>query len=254
MASKQHTLRIAIAQPKRDRNNDDFVLLEQEPWDPYIGFLTKFGVYAFINSILFNEDEPEDNCPPSILSRSVYAYPSREDLNYRIGCSWGSLSARRVEVIDYTEDVQVDIELELDLKYPAVSITRSSWVGDVYTADGEVINPTPQAIVTTDGVSLTEKVYGTLLVTYKVCRHVYGIRINPRVGAIENQLQSFVYACWDGGNTYMEMEIPDGSEDGGCNYKIDYNLHMPDSDDPPDHVDPENEYLDIDYCTGLEAI
>ena len=253
MASNQYILRISIAQPRRNRNNDDFVLLEQDPWEPLLGYVTKFGVYATINSILFQEDEPEPNCPHTIIDGNVYAYPSREDLNYIIGCSWGSLSSRRVQTLEFSEEIQVDLELELGLKYPALEIVSSGWIGPVYTSEGDIVNPNPEATVTTDGASLPEKVYGTLIITYKVCRHTYDLNIQPRPDAKENQLQSFVYACWDGGNTYMEMDIPEGSETEECNYR-NAELDITPDDQPPDHIPPEDEYVDIDYCTGLEAI
>ena len=252
MASDQHSLRLAIVSPSSSRSTDDFVRLEQEPWDPYVGFLTQFGVLAYLNAILFEGEEPEPYCGGESFTLTVYAYPSRPDLAYVAGCSWGTLGPRRVQEASYTEAIQCDLQLEPELTYPALEVERYSWVGDAYSPAGDVL-ARPEVTIAGTGIRIAEKVYGTLLVTYRLVRHLYSLAITPRPDAEENRLQSFVYACWTGGNVYIGIEAPEGAEEGECNARGSDGLEVPPDDQPPDHVDPDNEYIDIDYCSGLEV-
>ena len=234
------------------RDTRDFVLLEQEPWDPYTGYITKFALYQFINHLMFQGKPPEPKCP-ILAPRTIYAYPSRPDLQYFADCSWGELGPRQVFELEFREVIQCNLKSELETRYPALSITNFSWVGGAWSRDGEALNQ-PNVQIDDKKIVLSQRVYGTLVVFYKVCVHKYSLSIKPRPGAIENKIQSHVYAIWNGGNKVIEIKHPDGTEDGECNYNIDYELDIPDDYQPPDHVDPEDEYADIDYCTGLEAV
>jgi hypothetical protein len=253
MATDRHSLRLVIVSPDRSRDNDDFVLLEQEPWDPYVGFLTKLGVVAYLNKLLFQGPDLAENCgwDGDTLSRQIFGYPSRRDLNYTAGCSHGTLGPRRVQEVDYTEAIQCNLELEPELTYPALSVTRFAWVGDAYSPLGDVL-ARPAVTINANGIKIATKVYGTLLVTYKVCRHIYSIAIRPRVGATENKLQSFVYAVWSGGNTYLEVKPPAGAEDGECNY---YRGSGNFTSEPnkPQSVPADDQNIYIDYCTQEET-
>ncbi len=248
MASKQHTLRVAIAQPKRDINNDDFVLLEQEPWDLNTGYITHFGLYQYINGLMFSANPPSPKCP-DLTPRMVYAYPSRPDLNYKFGCSWGTLGPRIIVDATFRETIQCNLEIELTTAYPPQEIVSWGWIGGAWTEDGE---PIDYPVVETDGnkIILSSKVYGTLAVNYKVCRHKYALSITPRPTAIENRIQSHVYAIWDGGNEVLEIKHPEGTEEEACNYNIDYTMDFIDNRQPPTHVDPEDINVEVDYCTG----
>jgi hypothetical protein len=241
---------LTIVNPDRSRDTDDFVLLEQDRWEANIGYITKFAMFQYINHLLFNADPPAANCPV-LGPRTVYAYPSRPDLNYRIGCTWGTLGPRRVNESDFQEALQCNLQTELETRYPPLAVTGYTWLGDAYSPAGDVL--TRPAVTIADGkIRIAQAVYGTLLVSYTVHRHLYSLATPVRPGALENTIQSHVYACWAGGNTVIEIEQPEGAEDGECNYNHSTVLNVnPSPDSPPDHVDPENEYIDIDYCTGL---
>lgn len=243
---------ISLSNPSRTDTND-FVRLEQEPWDPYIGALTRFGVLAFLNSIAFSGPEPDPYCGGDNFSLEVYAYPSRPDLKYLIGCSWGKLGDCRPQELLYTEAIQCNLELEPKLKYPALEVTKFAWVGDAWSPTGEQLQR-PSVTIDGTGIRIAEKVYGTLLVTYKVRRDRYWLALSPRPGAQENKLQSFVYACWNGGNTHIEIKSPEGAEAGECNNAWSSSMDIVDDRQPPDHVDPDDEYVDVDYCSGLPIV
>jgi len=249
MAADQHSLRLTITAPDRSRDNDDFVRLEQEPWDINTGYITKFAMFRYLNHLLFDADPPEADCPV-LGPHTVYAYPSRPDLDYLLGCSWGTLGPRRIDEAAFSEAIQCNLQTELEPEYPPLTINGYTWLGEAYSPAGDVL--TRPAVTIVDGkIRIAQAVYGTLLVNYTVCRHLYELSTPVRPGALENTIQSHVYACWDGGNTVLEIERQDGEESGECNYLHDADLDVTPDGLPPDHVDPENEYVDIDYCTGL---
>ncbi|KGO33208.1 hypothetical protein JT06_15850 [Desulfobulbus sp. Tol-SR] len=234
------------------RDNGDFVRLEQEPWDINTGYITKFAMFQYINHLLFNADPPEANCP-TLLPRTVYAYPSRPDLNYRIGCTWGTLGPRRINESDFQEAIQCNLQLQLETEYPPLEINGYTWLGAAYSPEGDFLSHPAVTIV--DGkIRIAQAVYGTLLVSYKVHRHLYTLALPVRPGAAENTVQSHLYARWSGGNEVIEIKQPEGAETGECNYITGYTLDISPDDQPPDHVDPEDEYVDIDFCTGLEVV
>ena len=250
MAADQHSLRLTLTPAARSRASDDFVLLEQDRWEANIGYITKFAMFQYINHLLFNADPPAANCPV-LGPRTVYAYPSRPDLNYRIGCTWGTLGPRRVNESDFQEALQCNLQTELETRYPPLAVTGYTWLGDAYSPAGDVL--TRPAVTIADGkIRIAQAVYGTLLVSYTVHRHLYSLATPVRPGALENTIQSHVYACWAGGNTVIEIEQPEGAEDGECNYNHSGGMvDLIDDRQPPDHVDPEDEYIDVDYCSGL---
>lgn len=247
-------LTITIGAPARPESGA-FVLLEQEAWDPYINYLTKAGVIGYLNARLFNAPPPPAFCsaPDGSYSKTVYAYPSPGALPYRIGVAVGVISERSQSFLDYAEAIQCDLQTELTPKYPVQEITRWEWVGDAYDRDGAVI-PKPAVRISGKGLALDQPVYGTVLVVYKVVQHRYTVSIKPRIGAQENRLTAFAWAVWSGGNTVIEVEAPDGAEEGVCQAGLDTgSSHVEDMPDGvPGSVSPDNETHDIDYCTMLE--
>lgn len=231
---------------------DDFVLLEQEAWDPYVNYLTKAGVIGFLNARLFQAAPVQENCSAAdgSYAKTIYAYPSPAGLAYRLGCSHGSLGPREISILDYTEAIQCNLQTELTLKYPPLSITSYDWVGDAYDETGTIIQR-PAVTIRETALTLAMPVYGTLLVTYQVMQHRTQVEVTPRDGALENRLTSFAFAVWSGGNTAMELEPPDGAEEGVCGSSITYGSVHFTTGDPgvPDSVPPENETISIDYCT-----
>lgn len=249
-------LPLRISRSLAGRETKNRVLLEQEPWDPYVGMLTKGGAFAYIRNLLFDEgDGVQENCGVDAdgwITGSVYAYPDPAALAYKIGVSHGKLGPRIETELQYAELLQIQNETEPELRYPTTSIISASWVTDALAKDGETM-PRP-AISTAGGrVRIAAKTYGTILVIYRVIRHTYQVWISPRPTAAENKYQSFIYAIWDGGNNVIEYKPPADAEDGGrCNSLARYGEGgtEPPTDCEPPHASPEDLHYDVDYCTG----
>ncbi len=166
---------------------------------------------------------------------------------------WGPNLARNIIACERAELTWAcDLRTELETKYPPLAIVSYSWLGDAYSPAGEVLTR-PEVTISGGLIRIAAPVYGTLMVNYSVLRHLYTLDTPLRPEAVENAAQSHLYACWDGGNTVLAIKQPDGAEEGACNYDVTY--LMPDFIDnrqPPDHVDPEDVTVEVDYCTGQE--
>jgi hypothetical protein len=271
MASSRHTLRLALTTPQWSAESGGSVLLEQESMDPYTGHLTKLQALAWMRKIAFGGDDPASNCPgdgPG-YEKALYAYPWPIDLRYRAHLSSGTMTGPIVEQIEFTELVQCNLTRQPALRYPAMSITSHEWVGDTYAATGEIV-PRPQVTIRNNLLRLSAEVYGSLRVSYMVCRHTYLAAVQPRVQYAEQVLQAFLVAVWSGGTAYIELEAPATAEDGECDSRwnpgtgaFDYLLGgVPGSgssidggtedDDDYGPVPAEDETVYIDYCTQQE--
>lgn len=246
---------LSITRSNQREESSAYVLLEQEPWDQYVGMLTKGGVVAYLNNLLFGDEKQEEDCgvaEDGTISSLIYAYPSPASLNYRIAISHGELGERIVDEVEYAEILQIQMEQNPTLRYPTSSIISATWVTDSFATDGEAL-ARPAISIAGGRIFISKSVYGTILVIYRVIRHTYDGTILPRPDAAENKYQSFVYAVWDGGNNVIEYQLPADAEDGGkCNnrYKRGQGGTEPPKDCEPPIATPEDISVDVDYCSG----
>jgi hypothetical protein len=233
--------------------DNTFVLLEQEPPDVDVNYLTKLGLIKALYGMTFNSSLSitTENCGSSDGSYEtvIYAYPYPQELPYRTGISWGNMDYDFIkDTISYVEIIQSDLKTELNPKYPILQITSYQWIGDVYNQDGIVI-PSPNLQLINNVITLSSSVYGSLFINYKTVQHKYAVVVYPRESVDSNKLQSFAWATWERGNTVLDLSPPDGAEEGICQGS--YNgptsfSHVPSA---PDYVEGENETKEFDYCT-----
>lgn len=257
------------------------VLLEQEPWDPYVGYLTKGGAVAYLRGLLFGEADqelPATNCgidvaAGGITKGTVYAYPDPPELGYLLALSHGTVSGHSVEFLNFAEVVHLQNEIEPALRYPTRRIVSAEWLGSAML--GALPAAGMPAIAIAGGrVKASAPIYGSMLVVYEVVRHIYAATVTPRLEAAQNKYQSYIYAVWDGGNNYLEYKPPADAEEsqssaaaprcnldwlhggtgtaGGAGYGS--NTDIVDSDDPqvtaPALGDIERLW---DYCSNSEV-
>lgn len=273
-AADRHSLRLALTTPQWSAMSGGSVLLEQESWDPYTGHLTKLQALAWMRKIAFGGDDPASNCPGdgSGYSKALYAFPWPASLSYRAHLSHGQMTGPLVQVVEFSELVRCNLTRQPPLRYPAISITSHEWVGDTYSANGEIVTrPQVQVQIRNNLLRLSAEVYGSLRVSYKVMRHTYSVTVKPREQYAEKSLQAFLIAVWAGGTAYIELEAPATAEDGECNNRwnrgtsrFDYLLGgVPGSgtavdggsesdDEPYNPVSGADETVYIDYCTQEE--
>lgn len=249
---------IILAPPPASAGDSARVLLEQDEWDSYTGYLTRMGALAYLNNLLFGDedDAEEENCGVDLdghVRKNVYAYPDPANLHYLIGLSHGEMGPQTVEELEYAEVLNLQADQEAGLKYPCFGIISTSWIVDAYDSEGSPQHRPAVRITGGTQPKFLISTYGALLVTYRVIRHSYAIDVPPRENAGENSLQSFVWAVWPGGNDYMEVDLPDDQEPGDCNNSIRGQGHIGyNGPNRPNSVPPEDEDVYIDYCTQEE--
>jgi hypothetical protein len=274
-AASRHSLRLALTTPQAAGISGGSVHLEQEKWDPYTGHLTKVAALGWLQKMLFGGDAPPSNCPgdgPG-YQKALYAYPQPEGLNYQAYLSHGLLTGPVIQRREFTELIQCNLDRRPGLKYPAIAINSHEWQGETYDGQGNMVPP-PLVEVVDNSIRLSSAVYGSLRVSYLVCRHTYVAAVQPREEYGENKLQTYLLAVWAGGNNHLEVEAPATAEDGLCNSRWNPGAGMfgylptwsegmggglsgdgdgdEEDDNPYRPVDGEDENRYIDYCTQEE--
>ena len=242
-----------------DRDSaENLLFLEQKAFSPFAGKLTKGGmVTGFLSWVLPREyEEPGNTCGGSsgIFTATIYAYLYLQTLNYSIDTSYGSLGERVVEDITYTEGVQLSLKDRVDFSYPNEEIISTEWVGAVYNSRGETI-PKPSFTADNRTLYFSEKVYGYLKVKYKITRHRYSAIVSGRnikdATITEDKYTSTVFAVYDGGIDWIQVQSPYGFEDfdGECGNGVILDTTPDDSPNAPPTASPDDKDIFIDYCT-----
>lgn len=192
------------------------------------------------------------------LEVEIQVRRSRDDLQYAISASYGTLSSKVLDTDDFSESVSVEGESSIDLEASLLGMLHASWEGAVYDGDGGQIVPTPT--IENDGavVSFWKNgalivVYGTLRLSYTEQYDTYILTIAPRdegtydADDLSTAYQSTVNAVYSGGVASLEISLPDmtGYCDGGSNLIVD-----PDDDDPDGGDQCYDLYVTRHKCTN----
>lgn len=247
---------ITVSQPYSDDSAHGFVELEQGPVvNPNTNFLTKAQAVGYISTWMFGTPPPPENCSNGIFERTIYAYPSRSGLAFRIGTSKGVLASAGMEPYEKVEIRQVEYETNIysgGLPGEAVS---AIWQGETYDYFGDSIVP-PSLRPTGDTVDIGREAYGAVVITRRGTRYVYRLSISPPFEEDENSFQAVVYAVWDGGVRGLQVTAPDGVVEDECNNRFgrtpsDGDLTGVDEDDnEPEYVEGSDTTYYVDYCTN----
>lgn len=265
MADRQN-IRLNLVNPSSSVDRPT-LRLEQKPWGANTGKVDKAAFINYLGGLMtedyYDNDEEspfyaDTNCGvvDSMSDVTIYAYPSVKSLRYRIGASYGELSAGSVDEFYHLEMINLSLQDEVSTDYPAQVIIDAKPRGDLYDSKGGVV-ATPSISIVGDKIKLDRKVYGTIAVLYTVFRYVYtlNITVRPIETTTENYLSSVVYAWWDGDGTYLEVEPPPGAEDMlGANLTCGHGKTVFGDDDDKKKV-PTAAYADqnktIRYCDGV---
>jgi len=203
---------IVRPQPPESRG----LILEQEPVeDETVGTITKLTIVLTMAARLFGLDDPEPvDCgmDGDAFETNVFVYPYEPELIYNIGVTNGALGSGTLGEHSVTEILSFSLDTEQSVRYPVNEFISASWVGDVWSADGEVVGQ--PGIEWDDGtVTVAEKIYGSLEVRYTTLRYAHSLRVAAREDAVENVFQSVVWANWNGGVKLLEIDAPPGAEE-----------------------------------------
>lgn len=247
------TLAISLSRPAPSRLNQLFI--EQGDPEPGEGYLSRAGMFLALLDLVENQDPAErTNCLSGGRGTTLYVYRYDLSLPYTLHVTHGELGDRRVEDdLVFTEKIRVNMQGEVNLKYPNFGVVDTAWLGGkVWDKDGMEISP-PAPTTTSSSVIFPDRLYGTLLISYKIKRDAYFLPLVARPEAEENKYSSVAYAVHRGGVDWMEIRIPEQLEKTG---KVCYggggtlggHEGPEDPDGPPSapHADAE---IGIDYCS-----
>lgn len=260
MASERHSLRIGYVSPDAfSGSGDDWLRLEQPPWPErpaggIFAWLREQGKELTIATVLEYQEQYLSQCnADGTLEIEILLYRSRDDLEYRISASYGTLSEPTMDQAAVVDYIDIGMESGYQLDTVPEGTVAASWEGPVYAADGGQITPPPAITVSGQQLSWGVICLGQLKVQYTANRRVHILTLTPRTGADVNAedketlYKSTVTAFWGEGNyEQLEVDLPDLS--GYCAGRGS-NTNIDDDDDAGDCYD-----LHIKYhqCTGEE--
>ena len=252
-----HTLTITYSLPIGTADGQDLLRLEQEDWSVYTGAITKGEMIRWLGAMIQDTTyQPLIDCglAGDQLVCTLYAYPYQPELIYQLHPSWGTLSERRVETIEIREMVQFRLTTEARTDYPVRQILGVDWAADCYGPEGEIVPP-PPLTADRETLSCTSPVYGTAAVHYTCERHTYILNAPRRETALDNQWSVIVVGVYEGGLTWVAVEMPPGIErfeadpDAICGRRSGSGSVIMDDELPPVQPNTARRTTEIDYCT-----
>ncbi len=194
----------------------DSLILKQEDWEGSVGKVKMSDFYNFAYNILSSYTvENNTDCglnSDGSCTLTIYAYPSVPDLEYQLHTSYGSLSDRSIDNFEHQELITFNIAKEAVLSYFPHGSVESSWVGAVYGSTGNVRSQPPITIDESGAITIPEKVYGTLKVTYTTRRHEYTLTAEPRDDS-SDLFGAVVYGVYTNGIAWVEIEPPPDADE-----------------------------------------
>ncbi len=243
----EQTLAVNFSLPSRG-DQEDYILIEQEPWPKDVGRTTVLQGLTAMSAILFATPFPSVNCGGDSIgfNTPIYVYPSRMSLIYTFYMYNGEYNPG-VMSFDYREEMkQCGLVDSIELDYPPLATPSLQWIGDCYDDRG-VITSKPLITVIDRTISFSKRVYGSFRARYRVYRKIYNVRVESRDDSIENNFDSIAYCVWNGGIAWEKCKPPSGYDITGadCNNGINpdgsfggTNMRMGSGDEEP--YDPED--------------
>ena len=235
----------------------DLLLIEQEEWQPYTGYVTKAEMVRALARMLYGaETESQVNCGVAggQVVAAIYVYRLEPGVIYQLLASAGTLSEPAAEEKEMTETVQVNLETEAELRYPVASLLETRWL----SAWDEQGNRIDGPAVTLVGGKLTWSlpVFGSLKVRWLTNRDVWMLTIDRREEAVENLYSAVLLALPSGGRpellTFAPPPTAEEIEEEDCGWG---RLTTGDIEGPPDHplddptASPHRRTVIIDFCS-----
>lgn len=233
-----------------------FVLLEQEPIDKDINYLTKLQAVDALNYFVSGSGYPKEYCTENVVVKNAYAYPWPADVNYQCSVTKGDISRSGAIAVAIEQTIHCDLSDVLSTSYPVHSITQYEWMTDTYDAEGNE-QPKPALILAGSKIAVPYKIFGSVRVVYQTMQDKIQIQIAYNNEVISGAtLDPYLICVWPGGHDHLKISFADGEETIDCNNNLKkYALADYDEDDgDPGYISGEDEIHEIDYCTGDELV
>lgn len=183
------------------------------------------------------------------LLATLYAYPYPSSLNFNVRLTHGRITSSKQESNAFEEIILFRLSDNERTSYPVSSMQSSTWVGDVYDVEGAIVNP-PSKSYSNNYFSLSRKIYGSLLVKYKVKRYIYELAIPMNEEEEDNKWDTVAYGIFDGGVSWEEIRGDESNSLSGteCTRSI-LSTGDSDGDDEDEEGRSSGRYTKYDYCT-----
>jgi len=247
--------------PRPEELNGDWLRLEQTPFEePPAGGFAKWMQDNDRDITLANITEYQEKYASLCgeggeLEVGIEVHKSRSALAYKLIASYGKLSQRSAGESDKIESHSVEAGDEIDLQSKLKDDASVTWEGPVYDKDGVQLDQPPAVTQASGKLTTSQKVTGTVRVSYTAVYDKYTLTITPRSAADSDPkdkssaYQSTVMAFW--GNGHVEkLDVSMPSMTGNCAGT------KGDDDDDEDDEDYDGEcydlYIKYHKCTGEE--
>ncbi len=233
------------------------LILEQIPWDNYIGKVTTGAMMNYLKALMYGYEEDGSSVDCGLDANNAYscvvmAYPDDPNMAYIMRVTHGDVGSCVVKNVDFTELVNIKLASEAKLKYPAQSIVSVNFIGSTYDDQGRIV---PHPAVTFSGrtITLDASVYGIMLIVYEIITHGYTVTVPRREIAEENYYSSIVFANWAGGKIHLELEPPPSAEDLAAKQLDCWSVFSPFERAPGKECPPQTRIADrdttVEYCS-----
>jgi len=221
---------LTIAFSRRAAGEQAEVILEQVPWENYIGRVTKGAMVAYLQHLMYNTPLADGivrcGITDNAYSCMVLVYPSEKLLPYVMGLSHGTVDAGIKNEQEFTETINFKLTDRAELSYPQFGIVSAQFVGPVFDSTGAAV-PAPDLELNGREIRLSDQIYGAVEVIYQICVYGHTVTVPAREEAIENKYSSAVYARYPGGVKWEPLEPPPSAEEyaklgGECGWNLSF--------------------------------
>lgn len=258
-------------------DSENTVTFEQKDWDPYEGKLTNTTLVNAIANMLYSE--PSDNesesslgskltltsgiFPTNIICDSningdmiveVYSYPSPYNLEYNVNLSHGYIKKTEYFEEIFTELVSVRLQNPdepVSPSYPVKSAIGYEWLYKTWDEKGnEVVFPNIK--FKGSKFYISERVYGEIVVVYRVVRRKHTLIIPMRVEYEDTEdydlmYHSVIYALFKGGVSWEKLNVSPSMNTNTSLCGATVKINTPDG---YPYSDGRDKYTKYDYCSG----
>lgn len=249
----QSSLTITYAQPVPEQR--DLLLIEQEEWARTTGVVTTAEMLRYVSAFVYNQlYRGSTNCSmvDGRLVCTVNVYPRVSGLAYQLHASWGELSGPRGGLVEITEILNFTLTTEERVKYPCRSISAVRWLAECYDPSGAVVDA-PALTIAGDAITIPAPVYGSVEVRYQTERYQHTLAIPRRDEALEEMFTAAVYALYQGGLTWIEIDLPSSFDEATaterCGFSGTASVTWPEDDPRPVADNPYRRHTLVDYCS-----
>lgn len=258
MSTESLMLSFSLPSAQSSTSLDCPTVLKQEESD--VGRITKNDIIKALEEQLFNGPALDINCgvtDDNEYSSVLNIYPSTSQIG-EVGVTHGNIDQTAIlEIITETETVTFELDTEKTTDYPIKRVISYEWQGTTWSEEGGIVTPPPTITVSGNTITVSEKVYGTVLIKYETERYSNALTIPARDDSSGTAFNSVAWVIKDCGVEILVLDPPPNAEDNLSNltdclgFGTEADFEDDDGLDYPE-ARPVDQHIRIDYCSQEE--